>query len=48
MLKMIIVDVIVLVLLAWGVMQFLHYKEREKDDNNGWWPNMDDGGRESA
>ena len=36
-LKAIIIDVLVLGLVAWGVIQFLHYKEREQEaeKNNG-------------
>ena len=32
-LKAIIIDALVLGLLGWGVIQFLHYKEREKLKN---------------
>ena len=37
-LKAIIIDVLVLGLVAWGVIQFLHYKERgkEAEKSNGW------------
>lgn len=31
---MIVVDVMVLGLLAWGVIQFLHYKDREQNEEN--------------